>query len=547
MADTKEIAFVNYILDNVHGLVGLTWVEDQIERLPIFKRLQDISQLGLVKRIFPGALHNRYIHSLGVMYVIDQMALHLKVFNSAERQMLRLAGMLHDLGHYPLSHDIEQVYEIADAACGGKALSVRESLLEETNENIQEITKIEIELSKDDENIADRVQKPRKKLVKKRRFHHESITAEVIQNSKSIKGIIIEGIERGFFNEENREWTNGQSDEEIKNFAKKIINDICALIRGDGDYRYEEESAFPRYFTAMMQLLHSELDADRIDYLLRDATFSGASYGTFDVGTLLQNLKMRECVLGSKKAWIVGVKEKGIGCADQYMVNRYLAYTQVIFHKYTSIVGKMLKEVVLWMMNSSSNEFYRPDNVLEIIRDQEVNKKYLAFTDSYFFEKLNGIRKEDDGCPDDIYCFVEHLKRYRALEMECEDVFSGNLVHQQEHILSSDFYRHVMELEEKDKADSESALYLFNSKRITNHMRIEQFEKNFELYNSTHMQKLDYEEYLLDRLLDGLAVISDDESKPPVLLIDAPGSMMREMYDIQQVMLRKYILPIGAK
>ena len=68
MLDTKEMVFVNYILDNVHGFIGLTFMEDKIERLPIFKRLQDISQLGLVKRIFPGALHNRYIHSLGVMH-----------------------------------------------------------------------------------------------------------------------------------------------------------------------------------------------------------------------------------------------------------------------------------------------------------------------------------------------------------------------------------------------------------------------------------------------------------------------------------------------
>jgi len=52
MAVTKEIVFENYVLDNVHGFIGLTFMEDKIERLPVFKRLQDISQLGLVKRIF---------------------------------------------------------------------------------------------------------------------------------------------------------------------------------------------------------------------------------------------------------------------------------------------------------------------------------------------------------------------------------------------------------------------------------------------------------------------------------------------------------------
>ncbi|MCI8923626.1 MAG: hypothetical protein HFI45_06450 [Lachnospiraceae bacterium] len=81
----------------------------------------------------------------------------------------------------------------------------------------------------------------------------------------------------------------------------------------------------------MIQLLHSELDADRIDYLLRDAASSGASYGTFDIGTLLQNLTLKEHAIGKEHAWIVGVKEKGIGCADQYMMNRYLAFTDSYF------------------------------------------------------------------------------------------------------------------------------------------------------------------------------------------------------------------------
>lgn len=544
MSDTREIIFVNYILDNVHGFIGLTKIEDQIERLPIFKRLQDISQLGLVKRIFPGALHNRYIHSLGVMYVIDQMALHLKVFNSAERQLLRLAGMLHDLGHYPLSHDVEQVYEMAGQAEISGSPSVRQSLLEETNKNIKKIIDIEMEsLSPDDKNIVDKIQKPEKELVVKKPTHHESVTSEVIRNSKSIKKYIVEGIQEGFFNEEGNDWKLEKDNKKITDFADKIICDICALIQGDGDYKYET-GAFPRYFTAMMQLLHSELDADRIDYLLRDATFSGASYGTFDVGILMQNLTMQKYTIGSKTAWIVGVKGKGIGCADQYMVNRYLAYTQVIFNKYTSVVGKMLREVVLWMMDSSKIRFYSFREVLKMIKEQEENEVYLAFTDSYFFQNLSMIHKED-GCPSDIYCFVEQLKKYSALGVEYEDVFSGNLERQQSHILSSEFYKHVIELEENEMADSENALYLFNNKKITNHMPIGKYKRNFELYNETHEKKLSYDEYQMDRLMDGLAVIRDNEE--PVLLIDAPGSMMREMYDIQQVMLRKYLLPNNLK
>lgn len=80
MADYKiadkayRIVICDHILDNIYGQVGLTEVEKRIERLPVFKRLHSLSQLGLVNWIFPCALHNRYVHSIGVMYVAGEMA-----------------------------------------------------------------------------------------------------------------------------------------------------------------------------------------------------------------------------------------------------------------------------------------------------------------------------------------------------------------------------------------------------------------------------------------------------------------------------------------
>lgn len=540
MADTKEIVFENYILDNVHGFIGLTYMEDKIERLPIFKRLQDISQLGLVKRIFPGALHNRYIHSLGVMHVIDQMALHLGRFSLAERQLMRLAGMLHDLGHYPLSHDLEQVYDREESVTAFEVHSVRENFLEDIQQDIYKITGKKD--GKEGKDLSIKIRIPKRELVTKGRYHHETVTTHVIRTSTSIKNIVIEGIRMGYFNDSRYEWTGEKDDREVQGFAEKIINDICALIQGNSDYDYKK-GAFPEYFTAMLQMLHSELDADRIDYLLRDATFSGASYGSFDLGILLQNLDMKKVQIGELEAWIVGVKEKGIGCADQYMVNRYLAYTQVIFNKYTSIVAKMLREVVCWMMNSESElTFYSPQKIYNIISKHEQNEAYLAFTDSYFFEKLNAIDKTKHGCPDDIYFFVEQLRKYRSLDVKKEDVFSGGLSQQREHIETSEFYAHLEKLISQRDLFPEEGLYLLSQKKITNHMPFERFKENFDKYNATHEKKLDYEKYQIDRLMDGLAVIGADGKLD--LLIDTPRSMMTELYDMQQVMVREYAFPI---
>lgn len=557
MTDTKEtvkeIVFVNHILDNVHGFIGLTEMENKIEMLPIFKRLQDISQLGLVKRIFPCALHNRYIHSLGVMHIIDQMALHLNIFSSAERQLLRLAGMLHDLGHYPLSHDLEQVYDIEKNVLRKENTPLKEIFSAEAAESVNKIMQVE-PIVEEKPIPVDKIQKPKRKLTVKRPFHHESVTAKVIRSSTHIREIIIDGIKDGAFDENWRSLSRF-SDDEIEDFATRIISDICALIQGDGDYKYMEDGAFPRYFTAMIQMLHSELDADRIDYLLRDATFSGATYGSFDIGLLLQNLAVKECTIGEEHAWIVGVKEKGIGCADQYMMNRYLAYTQVIFHKYTSIIGKMLREVVLWMMNQPGFDFYDQDTIQKIVEQHETTGYYLAFTDSYFFNRLNAINKGVDGCPDDVYYFVEQLKNFRSLDVYSEDVFAGDTRHQKEHIEETDCYKYILDLEKRHAFENVNGLYLFDNKKLTDHVPFKIFEKNFRAYNETHQEKLSeeelsrgespkaelsFEKYQIDRLMDGLAVISDDEDKLPFLLLDAPRSIMTEIYDMRQLMFRKY-------
>ena len=109
-----SIKIVDHILDNIYGQIGITEVEKKIEKLPIFKRLHNISQLGAVNWIFPCAVHTRYVHSLGVMQMAHDMATHINMnasspegsasfFCDGEIQIIRLAGMLHDIGHYPLS------------------------------------------------------------------------------------------------------------------------------------------------------------------------------------------------------------------------------------------------------------------------------------------------------------------------------------------------------------------------------------------------------------------------------------------------------------
>ena len=100
---TDEIEFVGRVLDNVHGFIYYTSAEEKIMNTLLFKRLQSIKQLSIVNWVFPGSEHTRYIHSLGVMYIADKIAMRLEL-SMEERKIVRLAGLLHDIGHYPLSH-----------------------------------------------------------------------------------------------------------------------------------------------------------------------------------------------------------------------------------------------------------------------------------------------------------------------------------------------------------------------------------------------------------------------------------------------------------
>lgn len=112
----RIISTPKIIFDNVHGNIKLTNIEREIIDTKIFQRLRRISQLALAEFVFPGATHNRFAHSLGTMYTISEMFDSLKEnvgdrisIPDEDKQIIRLVGLLHDLGHLPFSHVFEDL------------------------------------------------------------------------------------------------------------------------------------------------------------------------------------------------------------------------------------------------------------------------------------------------------------------------------------------------------------------------------------------------------------------------------------------------------
>jgi len=102
------------IKDPVHGYITVSEAERSVLDTPQMQRLRRIRQLSAAYQAYPGAEHTRFHHSLGVMHVAGGIAARLRdlgLLDELEAEKLRVAALLHDIGHGPFSHSFEEVLE----------------------------------------------------------------------------------------------------------------------------------------------------------------------------------------------------------------------------------------------------------------------------------------------------------------------------------------------------------------------------------------------------------------------------------------------------
>jgi len=220
--------FVKHVYDNVHGYIGLTRVEVSVVDTPTFQRLRRVSQLGPAHLVYPGATHTRFAHSLGAMHLAE--ALVRRALPEADIQLVRLAALLHDVGHPPFSHTLESTLGVG----------------------------------------------------------HEEVGRAVVS-----RGELADALSDAGYN-------------------PREVADVAW-----GRRRMESLA------------VSSPLDADRMDYLLRDSLHTGVTYGRPDVQRILRVVRRVE--LGG--APVLGIPRRSLHALEHFLLSRAFMFRAVYLHK----------------------------------------------------------------------------------------------------------------------------------------------------------------------------------------------------------------------
>src|SRR3989344_291322 len=108
----KKMPKLTIIKDAIYGFIHVNQLCKVFLDTPEFERLRRIKQLGLAHFVYPSATHTRFEHCLGVMHLAGKVADKLSEYvTEREKELLQLAGLLHDVGHVAFSHLVDYTIE----------------------------------------------------------------------------------------------------------------------------------------------------------------------------------------------------------------------------------------------------------------------------------------------------------------------------------------------------------------------------------------------------------------------------------------------------
>lgn len=267
------------IHDPIHGSIRIDGVFLDILDRHEFQRLHAIKQLGLANVVFPGANHTRLEHSLGVYHLAGRMAESISM-SKEDSDAVKAAAMLHDICHPPFSHTMEEI--------------------------------LENETGLDHMDLA-------RKLIYGQVPTHMKRDDDIFAGTPSISEMLEDA---------------GISTE----FVCDLISMPQSKTEGLDMFMMGEKQSFFSSKDYAHQIIHGPVDADQMDYLVRDAHYTGVSHGSIDMDRLMSQM----CTYNNKLV----LEKGGIIATEGLMVSRALMYSSVYYHKTVRIVEMMLTKSV---------------------------------------------------------------------------------------------------------------------------------------------------------------------------------------------------------
>lgn len=271
--------------------------------------------------------------------------------------------------------------------------------------------------------------------------------------------------------------------------------------------------------------------------------------------------------LSLKTKYIVGVQNKGVGCVEQFLLNKFLAYSQMILTKYVSILEAMLSKIESQHIISSDLN-YNCDELAEMTRKKESDVKYLAFSDSYVMQKLFDMEHNKSVLAMLPKAIITHLANSSALNLldtaENECICTAISVNEIKKVITeSSVYKRFLDTYNKVKdtsgkelsSDLEAELFSFRFETYTLTKQIPKakFVDKFMFTDMTKERRFEINYY---RLGSGIPIISkssayqynEDENGNiiyedlPLLCVDVSQSSLKDLYSMKYVSLRQYIV-----
>lgn len=262
------------IQDPVHGAIEADGVFLEILDRPEMQRLRSVRQLGLGCLVFPGANHTRFEHCLGTYHLAGRMAGAIGL-DEDDSRAVRMAGLLHDVCHPPFSHAMEASLE---EATGMDHMELAGALIRGDVPYFRE----------QDSDV----------------FGGLDTMAEVME---------ADGIDPG------------------------TVAGLIASPESVGEESLERFAGRHGHFPSKdyaHQIIHGPVDADQMDYLMRDAHHTGVCHGRIDCDRLVETMS----VVNDR----IVLNRGGVTAAEGLMVSRSLMYSAVYFHEATRIAQRMM-------------------------------------------------------------------------------------------------------------------------------------------------------------------------------------------------------------